>query len=481
MAIEQLISPGDRSVEMVGRVKRSVAGGDSTYSDPGTGQALAVRRAEDATLWDQDGNSYLDYCLGRGSLLLGHTPVDVIDGVHEQLTERGVHFCLPHRLEVKVGEALQQLVPCVDLVRFTCSGTEAVMGAVRLARASTGREKIVKCEGAYHGWGDLEFASVWPSDDGDLGPADAPRTVLQSQGIPASVADTIVVIPFNDADALSRVLEDRAHEIAAVVIEPVLAQCGIVPPDDGYLQEVRRLTLEHGVMLIFDEVSTGFRLAAGGAQQYYRVIPDLCVLGGAMGGGFPVACFGGPADVMQLVVDKTVLLGGIHAGAPLALSGADKVLDRIRRDTDPSAPYPVDHDAVYAGAGKGPGEKKVFPGGPPGTLYTRLFELGDRLRTGLAAIFSDAGLSCVDQGVGPMFSVYLGDGDVRELRNYRQVREFARVDLYASWQAEMQKRGVYLHPHQFQPMFVSLAHTDDDIDRTLAASEGSVAEIARRL
>jgi glutamate-1-semialdehyde 2,1-aminomutase len=457
MPIEQPIETGARSVEMVERAKRSVAAGDSTYSMPRDGQELAVRRGEDATLWDQDGNSYADYCLGRGSLLFGHSAADVVLGVQEQLVERGVIFCLPHRLEVKVGEALLRLVPCAELVRFTCSGTEAVIGASRLARAYTGRDKILRCEGAYHGWGDLE---------------------TRGAGIPSSATESTVLIPFNDLGALRGALERHSGEIAAVIIEPVLAHVGVIPPEEGYLAEVRELASVHGVLLIFDESTTGFRIAAGGAQERYKVEPDLCVLAGALGGGAPVACVAGTAEVMQLAVDETVRFAGSFAGAALSLSSADKVLDRIRRDVDPDAPYPIDHDAVYAGAGKGPGERKVVAGGPSGTLYPRLFEVGERLRTGFAAIFRDAGIACVDQGVGPMFSIFLGDGDAEVLRNADEARAYARPRLYSDWQAEMQRRGVYLHPSQWEPIFASLAHTDDDVDRALSACEASVAQIA---
>jgi glutamate-1-semialdehyde 2,1-aminomutase len=473
----EIVAARERSLEMVGRARKSVAGGESSYAELTPATELALRRAERVTMWDQDGNAYLDLSLGRGVLLLGYTPSDVIDGVREQLLERGSHFSLPHRLEVKVGEALRTLVPGVELIRFLASGTEAVMAATRVARAATGRDTIVKFEGAYHGWGDLTFASVRPTPE-HSGPAEAPATVLETAGMPSALAGLLAVCPFNDADALERTLHERPGEVAAVIIEPVLTHCGVVPPDEGYLERVRALTSEAGAVLIFDETRTGFRLAAGGAQQFYGVLPDLCVLGDAFGGGFPVAAFGGSAELMGLVADGTVMLGGTHAGDPLALSGADKVMDRIRKDSDPDSPYPIDRDAMYAGGGLGPGERKIYPGPAPGTMYPTLFATGERLAQGLAEAIRASGLPCHEQGVGPMFSLYLGDAHAGGVRNYRDAHRAADAALYRAWQAEMQRRGVYVHPDPFEPIFVSTEHTDDDLDQACAACEEAAQAVA---
>jgi glutamate-1-semialdehyde 2,1-aminomutase len=437
-----------RSTELFERIKQSIAGGESSYARLRAGIELCLDHTAGARMWDVDGNEYIDYCLGYGPLLFGHHPTDIIDAVVQQITTRGYHFSFPHELDYKVGEALQRLVPSIDLVRFTCSGTEAIMAAMRLARAYTGKEKIIKFEGAYHGWSDLHYVSYHPPLSMAAGRYNAPHALPDSTGTPQAIADTLIIQPFNDAAVLEKTIRERHFEIAAVLIEPIMANCGIIPPRDGYLHEVRRITEQYGVLLIFDEVMTGFRIAPGGAQEYYNIRPDISTLAKVLGGGFPVACFGGTREVMQIEANNEVMHGGTYTASPLVLAAADAVLRRIERDKD--------------------------------TMYPRLFALSDRLRQGLVRVIREAGFHCLDQGVGPFFQIFFGDHDVERLYNYRDTMAYVRDDLYSAWHEEMQKRGIYFHPGQFERWFLCTEHTEGDIDATIAAAEESIRAVAGR-
>ncbi len=438
-----------RSRDMFARIKGSIAGGESSYARLRSGIELCVDHTDGARMWDVDGNEYIDYCLGYGPLLFGHHPEDIIAAVVEQITTKGYHFSFPHELDYKVGEAVQRLVPSIDLLRFACSGTEAVMACMRLARAYTGKDKIVKFEGAYHGWADPQMVSYHPPLSMASGRPGAPRPLPDSTGIPQATVEQLIIQPFNDPDALARVLRERHHEIAAVMMEPVMANCGVLPPRDGYLREVRRLTERYGVLLIFDEVMTGFRLAPGGAQDYYDVRPDITALAKVIGGGFPVAAFGGTAEVMAIEARNEVLHGGTYTANPLVLAAANAVLGRIEREKD--------------------------------TMYPRLFALAERLSGGLVRAIRQAGYHCVAQGVGPLFQIFFGDAPVERLYNYRDTSAYVREDLYGAWHEEMQRRGVYFHPGQFERWFVSTAHTEADIDATIEVAREAIQAVAARI
>jgi len=438
-----------RSRDMFARIKGSIAGGESSYARLRSGIELCVDRTDGARMWDVDGNEYIDYCLGYGPLLFGHHPEDIIAAVVEQITTKGYHFSFPHELDYKVGEAVQRLVPSIDLLRFACSGTEAIMACMRLARAYTGKDKIVKFEGAYHGWADPQMVSYHPPLSMASGRPGAPRPLPDSTGIPQATVEQLIIQPFNDPDALARVLRERHHEIAAVMMEPVMANCGVLPPRDGYLREVRRLTERYGVLLIFDEVMTGFRLAPGGAQDYYDVRPDITALAKVIGGGFPVAAFGGTAEVMAIEARNEVLHGGTYTANPLVLAAANAVLGRIEREKD--------------------------------TMYPRLFALAERLSGGLVRAIRQAGYHCVAQGVGPLFQIFFGDAPMERLYNYRDTSAYVREDLYGAWHEEMQRRGVYFHPGQFERWFVSTAHTEADIDATIEVAREAIQAVAARI
>ena len=438
-----------RSQEMFARIAQSIAGGESSYARLRSGIELCIDHTAGARMWDVDGNEFIDYCLGYGPLLFGHNPQDIIGAVVEQITTKGYHFSFPHELDYKVGEAVQRLVPAVDLLRFTCSGTESTMAAMRLARAYTGKDKIIKFEGAYHGWSDLNYVSYHPALTMAAGRHNAPRAVPDSTGTPQVFADQLIIQPFNDIEVIAKTIRDRHFEIAAVLIEPVMANCGILPPREGYLQELRRVTAEHGVLLIFDEVMTGFRIAAGGAQEYYNIRPDISTFAKVIGGGFPAACFGGTKEVMQIEADNEVMHGGTYTASPLVLAAANAVLQRIERDKD--------------------------------TMYPQLTALTNRLRAGLVRVIREAGYHCLDQGVGPFFQIFFGDHAVDALYDYRQTVNYVRSDIYSAWHEQMQQRGIYLHPGQFERWFLSTAHTEADIDQTIAAADESIRVVATQI
>ena len=437
-----------RSEEMFERIKHSIAGGESSYARLRAGIELCIDHTAGVRMWDVDGNEYIDYCLGYGPLIFGHHPEDIVQAVVEQISNKGYHFSFPHELDYKVGEAVQRLVPSVDLIRFTCSGTESTMAAMRLARAYTGKEKSIKFEGAYHGWSDLNFISYHPALSMAAGCYNAPRPLPDSTGMPQAFPDSLIIQPFNDIEVIEKTIRERHFEIAAVLIEPAMANCGVIPPVDGYLTDLRRITEKYGVLLIFDEVMTGFRIAPGGAQEYYNIRPDISTFAKVIGGGFPVACFGGTEEVMGIEAKNEVMHGGTYTANPLVLAAANAVLERIERDKD--------------------------------TMYPRLFELSDRLRQGLVRVIREAGFHCFDQGVGPLFQIYFGDTQIDRLYNYRDTMAYVRDDLYTAWHEEMQHRGIYFHPGQAERWFLSTEHTEQDIDVTIDTAEESIRAVAKR-
>jgi len=438
-----------RSQELFERIGHSIAGGESSYARLRSGIELCIDHTAGTRIWDVDGNEYIDYCLGYGPLIFGHSPKDIVQAVVEQISTRGYHFSFPHELDYKVGEAVQRLVPSVDLIRFTCSGTESTMAAIRLARAYTGKDKIIKFEGAYHGWSDLHFVSYHPELTMAAGRYNAPRGLPDSTGMPQAFVDQLIIQPFNDLEVIEKTIRDRHFEIAAVLIEPALANCGVIPPVEGYLEELRKITEQYGVLLIFDEVMTGFRIAPGGAQEYYNIKPDISTFAKAIGAGFPVACFGGTKEVMEIEAKNEVMHGGTYTASPLVLAAADAVLQRIERDKE--------------------------------TMYPRLFELSERLRDGLVRVIREAGFHCFGQGVGPLFQVFIGNKDIDRLYNYRDTMDFVRNDIYCAFHAEMQKRGIYCHPSVFERWFLSTEHTDQEIDDTIAAADESIRAVAKKM
>lgn len=401
---------------------------------------LFVDKGQGAYLRDADGNEYIDYLLGLGPMILGHRPPKITQAVVEAIETHGTVFALPAATETALTHKMIAQVPSLDQVRLCNTGTEAVLYAIRLARAFTGRSKIIRFEGMYHGFSDGVYWSKHPNPE-TSGPDRAPIPVPQGPGLPKGIAEGLIILPWNDPEVLRETLERHGSDIAAVLTEPVMCNTGCILPKPGYLETMRELTSQHGVVLIFDEVITGFRLALGGAQAHYGVTPDLSTFAKGLGGGFPVAAMGGRKDIMALVANGTVSMAGTYAGNVIAVTAANAALDELSE----------------------PGK------------YEGLYQVSDRLRFGLEKVFADAKIPTRVAGIGPVFQVWFSEHDIH---NYRDAVHHARHDLFRIWWEGMLDRGVLFHPGAFENLFISFAHSAEDIDRTLAAAR-EVAQIIR--
>lgn len=428
----------NKSEQLLARARESLAGGDSStmrvlpYHIP-----LVVDRGKGAHIWDANGNELIDLNMAYGPLILGHCPEKVVQAVVRQISERGSQLGFPNELTTRVAEKLKKLIPGMELLRFANSGTEAVASAVRLARTYTVKKKLILCEGHYHGWSDAVFHN-YHVPLAKLSPEGFGPALPGTNGMNGAPLDAIVV-RWNDLDALNRALEAHRDNVAAVIMEPVMGNGGVIPPHPQYLPGVREATLEHDTLLIFDEVITGFRVDAGGAQDYYRIYPDITVVSKAMGGGYPVAAFGASAEIMDMIVSGQMFHGGVFSGNAVVMSAAEAVLDEIIANREP--------------------------------MYGYLHDLADQLAEGIREIMTRLGVPHVVQHVGPLLSLFLTTEDVGEITNYRDVRMHCDFEKYIRFQNEMQQLGVYFHPNQFEPMFLSTAHTSDDIATVLERVE----------
>ena len=382
------------------------------------GKPLFIARGEGSHIWDVDDREYIDYVGSWGPLLFGHRPPEVLVAL-EGVLRIGTSFGAPTEREVELAELICKLVPSVEKVRLVNSGTEATMAAIRLARGFTGRERIVKFDGCYHGHGDSLLVKAG-SGVATLGLPDSP-------GVPAALAELTTVLPFNDVDAFEREFAAHGSEIACVIIEPIVGNMGCVPPRAGYLEAIREITARRGALLVFDEVMTGFRVAAGGAQQLYGIRPDLTTLGKVIGGGLPVGAYGGRADIMDRVAPAgPVYQAGTLSGNPLAVAAGLATLRRIETEN----PYP------------------------------KLEALGARLQQGLSLPQIRV------NRVGSMFTVFFTETDVVDFATAKT----SDINRFNAHFHSMLKQGVYLAPSQFEAAFISAAHTAEDIDRTIAAA-----------
>lgn len=404
---------------------------------------LAVEYGEGSKIKDVDGNTYIDYLLGLGPCLLGHRHPEVTEAVTKHINEVGTCFALTSELDSTVAKKLTKAVKSFDKVRLSNSGTEAVEYCLRLARAYTGKKKIIRFEGMYHGFSDAIYWSKHPSDKAiDENGHCIPEP--QGPGLPEGIKDSLIILQWNDLDSLKETIEKYHDDIAAVITEPIMCNTGCILPKEGYLQGMRQLTEEYGIVLIFDEVITGFRTALGGAQEYYNIKPDLSVFAKGVGGGYPVACLGGKKEIMKLVDDGIVSVAGTYAGNGIALSAVDKTLDILQR---------------------------------PGT-YEELYRKSLKLMNGLQDLFKASKLKAYVVGIGPLFQVWFSE---HEINNYRDAVKYADGDMFTLWWEEMLKRGILFHPHYFENLFVSMVHTDEDIDKTLLAAKESIKALEERL
>lgn len=435
------------SARLFARAQELIASGvNSTARAPRSGWSpypLFVESGKGSRIVDVDGNEYIDYLLGLGPMLLGHRPERVTRAVVDFIEQRGTVFALPVADEIELARKIIDAVPSVEQMHLANSGTEAVLYSLRLARAHTRRKKIIRFEGMYHGFSDSVYWSKHPPLD-QAGTASQPVPVPQGPGMPDGLENSLIILPWNDSELLERTIRQRGEEIAAVLTEPVMCNTGCILPEPGYLELMRRLTLELGIVLIFDEVITGFRVALGGAQQHYRITPDLTVMAKGFGGGFPVAAVGGKKEIMQLVADGTVSMAGTYSGNGIAVSAANATLDVL-----------------------------MAPG-----IYDGLFARSERLMFGIRDRMNAAGLQTRVVGIGPLFQVWFTDSPIR---NYRDAVHHARKDQFRIWWEEMMKQGVLFHPDAFENLFVSFAHDDNDVERTLKAVENALPEVKRRM
>jgi len=424
----------ERSNEEYERACKYIPGGVNSpaRSFPSVKQdPLFIERGEGSKVVDIDGNEYIDFINSWGPMLFGHCHEDVKESVSDVL-EKGTSFGAPTKVETELAKKVVEMVPSIDRVRMVNSGTEATMTAIRLARGYTGRDKIVKFSGHYHGHGD-SFLIKAGSGQATFGLPDSP-------GVPEGLAKLTVSIPYNDKERIEEVFREEGDEIAAVILEPVAANMGVVPPVDGFLSFLRNITEEYGSLLMFDEVITGFRLGPGGAQEYYGVEPDLTCLGKIIGGGLPVGAFGGKDEVMDEIAPcGDVYQAGTLSGNPLAMAAGLEMMKLIQKDN----------------------------------IYEELEEKSDYFAEGLKEIITETDIPITLNRVGSMLSTFFTDEAVMDYES----ADSSDTDLYGKYFQGMLEKGIYLSPSQFEAMFLSTAHSRDDLDKTINAAREVLSEL----
>jgi glutamate-1-semialdehyde 2,1-aminomutase len=424
-----------RSQEIFTAAQRLMPGGVSSpvraFKSVG-GQPIVFDRVKGAYAWDVDGNRYIDYVGSWGPAICGHAHPEVIAALHEAL-EKGTSFGAPCALENQLAQMVIDAVPSVEMVRFVNSGTEACMAVLRLMRAFTGREKVIKFEGCYHGHADM-FLVKAGSGVATLGLPDSP-------GVPRSVTANTLTAPYNCLESVKALFADNPGEIAGVILEPVVGNAGFITPEPGFLEGLRELTREHGALLVFDEVMTGFRVSYGGVQAKCGITPDLTTLGKVIGGGLPVGAYGGRADIMAMVAPAGPMYqAGTLSGNPLAMTAGIKTLELLKQ---------------------------------PGT-YERLSTITQRLSSGVQEAARNVGVPICGGAVSGMFGFFLCPGPVR---NFEEAKA-TDTSRFAKLHRAMLERGVYLAPSSFEAGFTSLAHSDADVDATIAAFQEVFALLA---
>jgi glutamate-1-semialdehyde 2,1-aminomutase len=395
------------------------------------GQPIVFDRVKGAYIWDVDGNQYIDYVGTWGPAICGHAHPQVIEALHEAL-DKGTSFGAPCVLENVLAEMVIEAVPSIDIVRFVNSGTEACMSVLRLMRAFTGRDKIVKFEGCYHGHADM-FLVKAGSGVATLGLPDSP-------GVPKSATNNTLTAPYNDLEAVKKLFADNPNEIAGVILEPVVGNSGFIVPDAGFLEGLREITKDSGALLVFDEVMTGFRIAYGGAQEKFGVTPDLTTLGKVIGGGLPVGAYGGRADIMSMVAPAGPMYqAGTLSGNPLAMTAGIKTLELLRK---------------------------------PGT-YEQLTQITTELVDGLLNAARQAGHEVTGGSVSAMFGMFFTGNPVHDYEDAKK----SDLNKFARFHRGMLEKGIYLAPSQFEAGFTSLAHTEEDIEKTIAAAREVLSNI----
>ena len=428
------------SQQLFERAQRSLAGGAGSgvrlAEQPGP---LYFERGEGPRLYDADGNVYIDYVLAQGPLLLGHNPPEVLAAARAQLDTLIISAGL-HRTEIELSERLQRVVPCCELVRYNLSGSEAVLMALRLARAYTGRTKFIKFEGHYHGWPDNVLISYWPSLEA-AGPRESPRPVPGTSGMAPGVFDEVIVLPWNDLGLVERTLSEHGHEVAALITEPIMFNTGGCQPRPGYLEGLRELCTRHGVVLIFDEVISGFRVALGGAQELYGITPDLATFAKGIAAGFPLSAVMGKREIMGLIASGKVMQGGTYNSHPLVMAAANATVAYLERER--------------------------------AHVYSHLQAMGERLGAGFAAICERSGVpGAGDAGRARRAAVVY---ETQVFFDYRDTLD-RDAEMFKRFQGALAERGVRATSRG--TFYISTAHSEADIEETLDHAEAALAAVA---
>jgi glutamate-1-semialdehyde 2,1-aminomutase len=397
---------------------------------------IVLERGRGSQVWDADGNQYVDFMMSFGALIQGHAHPTLVKTVSEAMAE-GSHFAAATSAEVEAAEGFRRMVPSAEVVRFTNTGSEATMLALRLARAHTRRLKFLKFEGHYHGWYDPYLLNAHSHTPEQLGPVENPARIPDSDGIPPSTFDEVVLAPWNDVAELERVLRQHGHELAAVITEPIMANMGCILPRDGYLQRLRELTRDSGCLLIFDEVVTGFRYAPGGCQEYYGVKPDLSTFGKALGAGFPVGAVAGPRSILERMrwSENMVLHYGTFNGHRLTMKVVAANLDLLSAES----------------------------------VYRKLHAVGNAAIAGLREVFRRRQVKAIVQGFGPMFQIYFTEHDA--IRDYRDYCQYVDTKLYSGFVHRLLDRGIYMTPSNGLHWIISTAHSDADVQALVEAAD----------
>ncbi|MFW5787024.1 MAG: glutamate-1-semialdehyde 2,1-aminomutase [Halanaerobiales bacterium] len=398
-------------------------------------EPIFIERGEGPFLYDVDGNKYLDYVNSWGPMILGYNPAGIVAKLKEQL-DRGSSFGAPTIIETEMAELMCEMVDSLEKVRMVNSGTEATMSAIRLARGCTGRDKVVKLEGCYHGHGDSLLV--------EAGSGVATLGIKGSPGVPESIARETIVIPYNDQEAVKKVFSEYAKEIACVILEPVTGNMGVIEPTEGYLELLKKITDDNGSLLIFDEVMTGFRLAPGGAQELYNIVPDLSTFGKIIGGGMPVGAFGGKAEIMNHVAPTgPVYQAGTLSGNPLAMRAGYEILKRLKDNN----------------------------------VYDQLEKKGKIIEKGFNENIARLEFPATISRVGSMFTLFFNDNKVT---NYKEAQN-CNTKVFAAYFKEMIEQGIYLPPSQFEANFISTALKEKHLQQTIEANYNTLKTLKEKL
>jgi glutamate-1-semialdehyde 2,1-aminomutase len=424
--------PSEESAKLHARASLVSPGGVQGEGRAARPYPLFMTRAQGARIHDVDGNEYVDFHASFGAVLLGHNDPRINAAARRAMDEHGVSFSTANPLEVELAERLVSMIPSADRVVFSCTGTEATYHAIRLARAFTGRERVLKFEGNYHGWHDyVAWSHHFATDDED------PAPVAASAGIPGLVRDLVVVREYNDAAGVRETLAREGDTIAAVILEPVFHNAGVVLPEPGFLETLREACTAAGVVLIFDEIITGFRHAPGGAQERFGVTPDLTTLGKAIGNGFPISVLCGRADIMDRLGPKgDVLFAGTFAGHTLNVAVALEVTQAVLE----------------------------------GDIHRHLAGLGRRLTTGIQAAIDTTGARVQVRESGGVWTMYFTDAPIRRFRDFARFAMDKDHPVQRAYRGWLLERGIYVHPHYMIRGFLTGAHTEADVDRLVEAT-----------